>query len=232
LNGVCSSLHAMCNRFGYLAPVSRLVDEFSQTRLPLVFPSGAVPNLEPREHIRPTDTAQIIRAIDPNAPTGGVELADARWWLVPFFHKKPVKEWKPMTTNARSENVATTPAFREPFRRRHCLVPATHFFEWTGEKRAKTMWRFTKTGAEIFCFAGLWDRAHTADGTIESFTIITCAPGPDCAPYHNRQPVILERGEWAAWLDLTGDPTRLMQGRAAGTLSVERAIETVRGAAA
>jgi putative SOS response-associated peptidase YedK len=130
-----------------------------------------------------------------------------------------------MTTNARSESIATTPAFREPFRRRRCLAPATHFFEWTGEKGAKIMWRFTKTGEEIFCFAGLWDRAYTTDGVIESFTILTCAPGPDCAPYHNRQPVILERGEWETWLDLAGDVTPLMRARAAGTISVERAVE-------
>ncbi len=213
----------MCNRYGYLAPISRLVDEFSQIRIPLVFPSGAIPNLPPREHIRPTDTAPIVRPIEAARPEAGVELVEARWWLVPFFHKKGVKEWKPMCTNARAETVATTAAFREPFKRRRCLVPATHFFEWTGEKGAKTMWRFSKVGSESFCFAGLWDRAHTADGEIESFTIVTCAPGPDCADYHNRQPVLLERDQWAEWLDLTADPAPLMRAGAAGVIAIERA---------
>jgi putative SOS response-associated peptidase YedK len=120
----------MCNRYGYLAPVSRLADAFSQTRIPLRFKDGAIPNIEPREHIRPTNTAPIIRPLDRDDPTAGVELVDARWWLVPFFHKKTVKEWKPMCTNARSETVATTAAFREPYKRRRCLVPATHFYEF------------------------------------------------------------------------------------------------------
>ncbi|HEY2179769.1 MAG TPA: SOS response-associated peptidase, partial [Caulobacteraceae bacterium] len=204
-----------------------LVDEFSQTRLPLIFPEGALPNLEPREHIRPTDNAGVIRPLDPAMPTGGVELASARWWLVPFFHKKSVREWKPMCTNARAETIATTAAYREPFRRRRCLVPATHFFEWTGEKGAKTMWRFTKAGADLFCFAGLWERAHTADGAIESFTIVTCAPGPDAATYHDRQPVILEREAWEAWLDLAADPTPLLRAGPAGSLEVARAAEPV-----
>jgi putative SOS response-associated peptidase YedK len=221
----------MCNRFGYLAPISRLADEFSQTRLPLVIPEGALPNLEPREHIRPTDTATIVRPLDPATPTDGVELASARWWLVPFFHKKSVREWKPMCTNARAETLASTAAFKEPFRRRRCLVPATHFFEWTGEKGSKTMWRFTKAGTDLFCFAGLWERAHTADGPIESFTIVTCPPGPDAAPYHDRQPVILERGDWHAWLDLTTDPAPLLRAGPAGSLEVIRAVETA-GAAA
>jgi putative SOS response-associated peptidase YedK len=115
-----------------------------------VFRDGAAPNLEPREHIRPTNTAAIIRPLDAGDPGAGVEMVHARWWLIPFFQKKGVKDWKPMCTNARAETVATTATFREPFRRRRCLAPATHFFEWTGEKAAKVMWRFTKAGSEIF----------------------------------------------------------------------------------
>ena len=216
----------MCNRYGYLAPVSRLADAFSEIRIPLVFEGGAVPNLEPREHIRPTNNAPILRALDPADPAAGVTLVEARWWLIPFFHKGAIKDWKPMCTNARAETVATTATFREPFRRRRCLVPATHFFEWTGEKGAKTMWRYTRVDADLFCFAGLWDRAHTTDGLVESFTILTCAPGPDCAPYHTRQPVILDPDQWGAWLDLAADARPLMRAGPAGTIRVERAVET------
>ena len=215
----------MCNRYGCQAPVSRLADAFSEIGIPLRFKDGAVPNLEPREHIRPTNTAPIVRPIDAADPAGGVELVDARWWLIPFFHKKGIKDWKPMCTNARAETVATTATFREPFKRRRCLVPATHFFEWTGEKGAKVMWKFTRTGAELFCFAGLWDGAETSDGPVESFTILTCPPGPDCEPYHNRQPVILEADQWGPWLDLTADPTPLLRAGSAGVISVERAAE-------
>src|SRR5437764_5423980 len=154
----------MCNRYGYLAPVTRLIDEFSEVRIPLVFKDGAIPNVPPREHIRPTDMAPIVRPLDPADPHAGAELVDARWWLIPFFHKGGVKDWKPMCTNARAESLATTAAFREAFRRRRCLVPATHFFEWTGPKGAKQMWRFTKAGDEIFCFPGLWDVCHTTEG--------------------------------------------------------------------
>jgi putative SOS response-associated peptidase YedK len=213
----------MCNRYGYLAPVSKLAEAFSEIRIPLVFTDGAIPNIEPREHIRPTDSAPIVRPLDPEDPGGGVELVHARWWLIPFFHRKAVKDWKPMCTNARAESVATTAAYREAYRRRRCLVPATHFFEWTGPKGRKTMWRFSMAGSEIFCFPGLWDRAHTTDGVIESFTIVTCAPGPDCAPYHDRQPVLLDRAQWAAWLDLGSDPAPILRAGEAGAVAVERA---------
>jgi putative SOS response-associated peptidase YedK len=217
----------MCNRYGYLAPVTRLIDTFSQIRLPLRFEDGAVPNLQPQDHIRPTDSAPIVRPLDPADPHAGVELHRARWWLVPFFHKGPLKTWKPMCTNARVETVAATAAFREAFRRRRCLVPASWFYEWTGPKGDKTMWRFTRTGADLFCFAGLWDRAHTQDGVIESFTILTCAAGPDSAPYHTRQPVILEPEAWTRWLDLAADPAPLLRPGPPGAIKVELAPQPV-----
>jgi putative SOS response-associated peptidase YedK len=222
-SALASQISRMCNRYGYLAPISRLVDEFSEIRVPLRFESGAIPNIEPREHIRPTDTAPIIRAIDGADPSAGVELVDARWWLVPYYHKGPVKAWKPMCTNARAETIAATGAFKESFRRRRCLVPATHYFEWTGEKGAKTMWKFTKAGSEIFCFPGVWDVAHTEDGRIESFAILTTAAGPDCSPYHDRQPVILEREQWVAWLNRRGDASACMGAGLDGVIAVELA---------
>lgn len=212
----------MCNRYGYLAPVTRLTDAFSEVRIPLIFPDG-VPNLAPQDHIRPTDVAPVIRPLDAADPQAGVTLAGLRWWLIPFFHKGPVKAWKAMCTNARAETVATTPTFREAFRRRRCLVPASCWYEWTGPTGGKTMWRLTASDSDLIAFAGLWDRAHTADGVIESFTILTCAAGPDGSAVHSRQPVVLAPEAWGRWLDLTADPHALLQAGPAGALRVERA---------
>lgn len=50
------------------------------------------------------------------------------------------------------------------------------------------------------------DRAETADGLVESCTILTTEAGPDMAPRHNRQPVILPRDGWMRWLDLKANP--------------------------
>jgi len=57
-------------------------------------------------------------------------------------------------------------------------------------------WRFTKPSDDVFCFAGLWDVAHTTDGRIESFTILTTQAGPDSAPYHDQQRAILNKDQW------------------------------------
>ena len=81
-------------------------------------------------------------------------------------------------------------------------------------------WRFTKAGEEWFCFAGLWRPAR--DGVPEAFTLLTTAPGPDVAPIHNRQMVVLDRADWMAWLDLTRPEADLLRALPAGSLNVEQ----------
>lgn len=152
-----------------------------------------------------------------------MELVDLRWDLVPFFHKGSLKAKKYLCTNARSETVATQPAFREPFKRRRCLVPASSFYEWTGDKGAKVMWQISHSTQPFFCFAGLWDKAATADGEVESFTILTTAAGPDMIAVHDRQPVILRRDHWRTWLDASAPIEALVASEAAEPLQIRRA---------
>ena len=80
--------------------------------------------------------------------------------------------------------------------------------------------RLTKTGEDWFCFAGLW-RPATGD-VPEAFTLLTTAPGPDVAPIHDRQMVVLERADWIAWLDLSQPEAELLQSLPAGSLHVEQ----------
>jgi|SRR5690242_3860618 len=78
---------------------------------------------------------------------------------------------------------------------------------------------FTKAGADWFCFAGLW-RPMPEGG--EAFTLLTTAPGPDVAPIHDRQMVVLERSDWSAWLEQTGNEADLLRPLPAGSLRVEQ----------
>jgi putative SOS response-associated peptidase YedK len=57
-----------------------------------------------------------------------------------------------------STTVATSPAFREPFKRRRCLVPADLFFEWKKlDSKTKQPYAISLQDGELFAFAGLWD---------------------------------------------------------------------------
>ena len=51
-----------------------------------------------------------------------------RWGPVPFWSKDGEASFS--TIDAKSETVATSPAFREAWRQRRCLVTADLFYEW------------------------------------------------------------------------------------------------------
>jgi putative SOS response-associated peptidase YedK len=68
------------------------------------------------------------------------------------------------------------------------------------KQKRKDKWRFTLAGVDWFCIAGII-RAGAIDGK-PCFTMLTTEPGEDVAPYHDRQVVVLQREDWAAWLDL------------------------------
>ena len=190
----------MCNDYGNRVHYSEYVEAFSQIRLPLILPKAA-PNLEPRDDIWPTDVAPIIRRSGE-----GVELAQLRRGFPPSRPKAPP------VINFRSEG--------RRFASGRCLIPASHFFEFRGSQSPKSKWRFTKAGEDWFCFAGLWRPAH--DDGPETFTLLTTEPGPDVAPIHNRQVVVLERSDWRAWLDLTRPEAELLQSLPAGSLQVQQ----------
>ena len=68
----------MCNDFGNNIPYSDYLAAFSQTRIPVKWPSAA-PNLEPRDDIWPTDRAPVIRRLE----DGKNEFSELRWGFPP-----------------------------------------------------------------------------------------------------------------------------------------------------
>jgi len=197
----------MCSNYQRTKAYRSYVEEFTHIRLPLRFPEPhAAPNLEPQPEVRPTVTAPVFRRRE-----DGVEMVSAKWWLVPWWHKGALKEFKLATFNARAETVAKSRTFRDAFKQRRCLVAAEGWYEWTGEKGQKTKWRFTPKDDGPICFAGIWDRCMTTDaGDIESFTIITQPAGSMLNAYHDRAPVVLRQSDWSTWLDLEADPQPIL----------------------
>jgi putative SOS response-associated peptidase YedK len=104
---------------------------------------------------------------------------------------------------------------------RRCLVPASHFYEFKGSKAPKSKFKFSLMGEAWFCFAGLW-RSGDQEGENSSFTLLTTAPGPDVAPIHDRQMVVLRQSHWRAWLELAKPEVELLAPLPAGSLQVEQ----------
>jgi putative SOS response-associated peptidase YedK len=197
----------MCNEHRRRVALDQIPDDWSQTRIPLLFPEG-LPNLAPLDSIRITDPAAIIRAS--RDQPGAAELVQRRWsWPGP--NGKPV-------FNFRSEG-------RE-FASGRCLIVADGFYEYTDraadpgapvKKRAvKDRWLFTTPGRAWFGIAGIWRSSPVG----EACTMLTTAPGPDVAPYHNRQIVVLDSTDWAAWLDQAVPAGDVLRPSPAGTFEV------------
>ena len=190
----------MCGRFGRDIPWDELREVFA----PLVHPEAG-PNLEPKWDIRPTSSQWIVRPC-----SGGNELVQARWGLIPYWHRQSLRDFRLTTFNARAETVASAPAFKDAFKRRRCLVPASCWYEWKGAKAPKTKFTFTPHEGGWMCFAGLWDRWRGDAGEIESFTIVTQPAGAPLNGCHDRAPVVVPRASWAQWLDAHADASPLL----------------------
>jgi putative SOS response-associated peptidase YedK len=195
----------MCNLFENTVSFADLVEAFGTVGKPVLKPGPeSAPNLPLFEAVRPTDFAPVVRPLDQ-----GTEFQRMRWGFIPEKPKAgPI-------TNFRSEKRT----FANLEDRGRCLIPATAFFEFTGSKYPKTRWRFAEGGQPWFCLAGLWRRYGDDQG--ERFTLLTTEPGPDMAPYHDRQVVVLARQDWSAWL--SGAPEAdLLKSGPAGQLTVRR----------
>ncbi len=195
---------AMCNEFSRKLDLDLLITGLKEYRIIVGAPEG-LPNIEPTASVRITDPSVIVRARQ-----GQAELVTRRWsW--------PGQSGKPVY-NYRSEGRD----FRNSAKQGRCLVPVDGFYEFTapadaGAKR-KDKWLFRWKAEDWFAIAGLWK----ADETVgEAFTLLTCDAGHDIAPYHRRQVVLLDRRDWAGWLDGSVPAPDLMRPTPAGTLTVE-----------
>jgi putative SOS response-associated peptidase YedK len=161
-----------------------------------------------RFNVFPTDTIPFLRL---PSSSDELELAAGRWGLVPHWWKeaKPPKA----TFNARLEEAAGKPMWRDAWARSRCLVPAEGWYEWqavervdpaTGEiKKAKEPHFIRRKDGGLLCFAGLasyWKNPHTGEA-LRSCAIVTAEASGPLAEIHGRAPVVLPESAHAAWLD-------------------------------
>lgn len=187
VSGRAVILVGMCARFE-LNVMAELVRERFDLRVPPDGePAGGALARLPLAEVRPTDRAVVIgpRRVP-------VALA---WGLTVDWDKRPL-------IHARAETLADKPVFRRLLGNR-CLVPATAFFEWSGDpaasasgkRRAKRRHRIARGDGAAQAMAGLVDPDRGR------FTIITRAANDQMAPLHPRMPVLLDPDVEAAWLD-------------------------------
>ncbi len=193
----------MCNLYTQSRSVDEVKAIFAAAQMPLSFPEGA-PNLEQRD-IAITDPGPIVRV----AADDNLELVVRRWsW--------PMANGKPLY-NFRSEG--------RRFPSGRCLVIADGFYEYTTptdpKQKRKDRWLFSAADGGLIAIAGT---VRNSADVGEAYTLLTGEPGPDVAPYHGRQIVVLPPSKWAAWLHHQAPEADLLRPTPAGTLTVKSAM--------
>ena len=112
-------------------------------------------------NVAPTQNVPVVRVKD-----GLWEGLMMRWGLIPFWAHGVAP--KASTINARVENLASAPMWRDPWNRgQRCIMPAAGFYEWhLAETGAKHPYFIHLADREAFGFAALWDRSFKEDGTV------------------------------------------------------------------
>jgi putative SOS response-associated peptidase YedK len=165
---------------------------------------------EPVNAIFPRHVAPVVR----QSEDGEREVVLMNWG---FFRLEKGKAPRPVT-NVRDDQIRTNPFWRDSFRKRRCLVPASSFCEPNGDVKPATWnWFALKDEGDhhrpLFAFPGIWRRYQgpvKKDGpnvNIETYSFVTTTPNPLVATInHERMPVLLTREEeFQTWLRSTAD---------------------------
>ncbi|MCZ8379378.1 SOS response-associated peptidase [Mycobacterium sp. CPCC 205372] len=198
----------MCGRFAVttdpalLAQKIEAIDEAT---------SAAKDTGGPNFNVAPTTTISTVvkRHTDPeDESTRRVRLM--RWGLIPPWVKTTEDgapdNKGPLLINARSEKVTSSPAFRNSAKNKRCLVPMDGWYEWRGEKGAKTPFYMYGGDGELLYMAGLWSTWRPKEAPKDAPPLLSCtiittdAAGP-LAEIHDRMPLTISRADWDRWLD-------------------------------
>jgi putative SOS response-associated peptidase YedK len=184
----------MCGRYNLIANAEAI-------RLLFQLPAFDERLVAPRYNIAPTQPIAVVR----QGPKGR-ELLPMRWGLIPWWAKDT--KTLPLMINARAETVAEKPAYRDAFKYRRCLVPASGFYEWQKRERgSKQPYAAQPADGAPIAFAGLWETWHGPDGSeIDSAAIVVTDANQLLTPIHDRMPVVLEPNDYATWLSQNTPP--------------------------
>jgi putative SOS response-associated peptidase YedK len=148
----------MCGRYALTSPPAEIAERFH-----LLW----TPEIEPHYNIAPSQMIPVVRETE-----AGRALVMLKWGLIPWWAKDATIGAK--LVNARAETLADKPAFRDAYRRRHCLIPADTFYEWKPVEGRKQPYCIRLRDHGLFGMAGLWERWQ--------------APGIRALPYREIRP--------------------------------------------
>ena len=191
----------MCGRFTNKAKPEEVEKEFKVGNLnSKLFET-------PRFNIAPTHTIAVVLEAD-----GERIVSSLKWGLIPSWAKDASIGSRMI--NARAETLAEKPSFKNAFKSRRCIIPASGFYEWQKQaKGAKQPFYFYLKDKDVYGFAGLYEEWLDKESgeLVETCTIITTEANKVLEPVHDRMPVILTPKSYDEWLDAKYKDTDKLQ---------------------
>ncbi len=190
----------MCGRFTETAKPEQIEKEFSVK-------IADEKLFKPRYNIAPTQIVSAVLEQD-----GTRIISGLKWGLIPHWSKDD--SFASKLINARAETLAEKPSFRDAFKHKRCIIPASSFYEWDKKSSGtKQPYYFYLKDKDVFGFAGLyeeWLDKETGE-LVETCTIITTEANKVLEPVHDRMPVILKPKDYEQWLDAKEKDTGKLQ---------------------
>ena len=120
---------------------------------------------------------------------------------------------KGVVVNARQESVTEKPMFRDAFRSRRCVIPASWYFEWehkkdnTGKVSVGQKYLIQPRGSAMTWLCGL----YRIENGLPELVILTREPEGDLRRIHDRMPVILPKNRILQWISPDSKPEDLLK---------------------
>lgn len=175
----------MCGRYHLIATGQQIMEHFSLPSLPVHHPDYNIP---PGQKI-----LAIVQLED-----GSNRVVNLHWGFIPAWSKD--RTLSTHLINARAETLAEKPSFKQAYRQRRCLIPATGFFEWHSSEAGKKPYHIHRSDHALFAFAGLWEHWEHDQEAVYSCAMVTTTASADIAPIHDRMPVIIVADNYNRWL--------------------------------
>ncbi len=176
----------MCGRYTLAAGPEYIADYFQI--------DGPIPEFHSCWNITPGGDVPVIC----QAPDAGRTCSLMHWGLIPHWAKGPDSKYKMI--NAKAETLSQRPAYRDAYKHRRCLIPASGFYEWHIEPHGKQPYYIHYKNDGLLAFAGLWEYWEK-EHIINSCSIITTTANSMLQSIHERMPVIITQKNYDAWLD-------------------------------
>ncbi|MBQ2678954.1 MAG: SOS response-associated peptidase [Firmicutes bacterium] len=193
----------MCTRF-YIEPdieeTRALIAEIKSSKLADKFVKAGSAILTSGE-IRPTNVVPVI-APDRNGRKSAFPM---KWgFQIPG---------RSLIVNARTESAAQKPTFKESWKSRRCIIPASWYFEWehltgaNGRKKTGDKYMIQPAGSSITWLAGL----YRIEGGFPVFAVLTREPTEELRRIHDRMPLIMPRDLIDDWINPEAKPEELVK---------------------